>query len=623
MHSFRRKNKSQWNGSRKISQLNGHKKQIPLSPALLVRKCSEHPKLAKALFVSILISWVGLVALFISNLPSIKHASAALSPLSARDKHNQPQQRRTLSPDHANAAISTVSATAAPIIKRQVKKPPPMRKGQDGRESIHQSARDRITSALLAKLPGSHMPPHPKPKDNRAKQLRAQTGVRQMRRAAEKPLPTKKKQNKTESAQQSTQDALESSKPYVQKSADMSSYDVQKLYAFAAENYLDKKTMMGEDDDSLDTYFAVDDDAVRGKDYTFPEGRQGFCSTPSFYRLYRPNCNELHSTVSTSQWLTGEEYMRKHHQSRYLASGAFRQVFLLERQFPSNSDEVVFKTMKRFSSGNGRTFEERAAYDPEEVKKNFDLYDDMRKDSMVMEQLTSSPRIADIYSFCALSSIIEYAPGNIEKSVMPTGGEKEDDDDPAPVNQIAPLRKLEMALELAKGIATMHGHSDGVIANVDVQIGQFCRGKDGLIKVLDFNRAEVMMYDEDRDEYCKFENGSPPDGSQRAPEEIIDAPLTEKIDVYSLGNVFYTILTGLLVNRKYNTPKAHWRITHGKTEEFDVDYFVSRSPAEMALVEVIQWCWTFKVEERPSVFQIVEYLEDEIKKNISSENTAQ
>ncbi len=61
----------------------------------------------------------------------------------------------------------------------------------------------------------------------------------------------------------------------------------------------------------------------------------------------------------------------------------------------------------------------------------------------------------------------------------------------------------------------MHGHSDGVIANVDVQIGQFCRGKDGLVKILDFNRAEVMLYDEDQGEYCKFENGPPPDGSVR------------------------------------------------------------------------------------------------------------
>ena len=133
---------------------------------------------------------------------------------------------------------------------------------------------------------------------------------------------------------------------------------------------------------------------------------------------------------------------------------------------------------------------------------------------MVMEQLTSSNRITNIYSFCATSSLVEYAPGNLNKYVMPTDGVKEvDDDDPTPVNNIGAEEKLEMSLELAKGLAAMHGHSGGVIANVDVQLGQFSRGKDGLIKILDFNRAEAMLYDEIEEDYCKFENGSPPDGS--------------------------------------------------------------------------------------------------------------
>ena len=70
-----------------------------------------------------------------------------------------------------------------------------------------------------------------------------------------------------------------------------------------------------------------------------------------------------------------------------------------------------------------------------------------------------------------------------------------------------------MALELSKGLATMHGHAGGVIANVDVQLAQFGRGEDGLIKILDFNRAEVPLYDEKQERYCTFSNGVPLDGS--------------------------------------------------------------------------------------------------------------
>ena len=117
-----------------------------------------------------------------------------------------------------------------------------------------------------------------------------------------------------------------------------------------------------------------------------------------------------------------------------------------------------------------------------------------------------------------MSSIIEFVAGNIEKQVLPTHGKKNDDDvndndDPTPVNNIKPQKKLEMAMELALVIATIHGHKDGVIATADIQVSQFSRGTDGFLKMLDFNRAEAMLYDDTHNRYCRFENGVPPDGT--------------------------------------------------------------------------------------------------------------
>lgn len=40
------------------------------------------------------------------------------------------------------------------------------------------------------------------------------------------------------------------------------------------------------------------------------------------------------------------------------------------------------------------------------------------------------------------------------------------------------------------------------IAHVDVQFGQFFRGTDGLIKIIDFNRAEALLYDVEKEKYC-------------------------------------------------------------------------------------------------------------------------
>ena len=147
-------------------------------------------------------------------------------------------------------------------------------------------------------------------------------------------------------------------------------------------------------------------------------------------------------------------------------------------------------------------------------------------------------------------------------------------------------------------------------------------------------RAEVLLYEEERERYCTFMNGVPPNGSVsghrgvvvasdvsiflaefytsiqlRAPEEIIDAPLTEKIDVYALGNVLYSVLTGLEVNRRFDKRQAHRRLRQGKTEELDDRYFAARSPAEGVLVKVIRRCWTFDAARRPSIFEVVEALE--------------
>mmetsp|Transcript_42 Transcript_42/g.96 ORF Transcript_42/g.96 Transcript_42/m.96 type:complete len:537 (-) Transcript_42:268-1878(-) len=401
-----------------------------------------------------------------------------------------------------------------------------------------------------------------------------------------------------------------------------------------------------ENDDGWDDYYDTDDDKKRGEREQHLQEREEFCTRPSFYRLYRPTCNELHSYVSGYDWLFGEEGRRGH--SKYLGSGTYRNVFLLKRRITQSTatvgnekmqsapnerfDEVIFKTMRQFSRSNREeTFEEIIQYDPYEKYRRIELYDDMRKDAMVMELLTSSPRIANLYSFCGMSSLIEYAPGDVEKYVMPTGGyeptkspssgKRDEIVDDIPVNDsIPPREKLEIALEVAKGLATMHGHSDGPIAHVDVQFGQFFRGRDGTIKIIDFNRAEALLYDTEKEKYCPFSNGVPPDGSLRAPEEIIDSPLTEKIDVYSVGNVYYSILTGLLVNHHYDIKQSHHRVKHGQTERISMSFFKSRSAEEFALARVIKWCWTFDANERPSIFQVVEFLENELKINRDVEN---
>ncbi|KAL7441250.1 hypothetical protein ACHAXH_009149, partial [Discostella pseudostelligera] len=145
-------------------------------------------------------------------------------------------------------------------------------------------------------------------------------------------------------------------------------------------------------------------------------------------------------------------------------------------------------------------------FDPDD-KYTFTNYKEyMRMDAMVMERLTSSPRAIDIYSHCAMSSVIEFAPIDMQDYIMPTigytpkkilrRGAKHIGGWDGPLNSyISPEEKLEIALQMAKCLAVMHGYDGGPIVNVDVQVGQFFRGRDGMIKIVDFNRAEPLMYD--------------------------------------------------------------------------------------------------------------------------------
>ena len=417
--------------------------------------------------------------------------------------------------------------------------------------------------------------------------------------------------------------------------------------------------------DEWDAYYAFDDDTLRGtlglalsKDEDTHTAdldelkERDVCTTPSFFRLYNPTCNEIHASLSGYTWLLGEEvYSRrwkkkKHltaertHLSKYLSHGYYRDAFLFRPNHVSNDektgkpstqwDEVVFKTMITMYESETPTAEDDTinelglGFDPVHKYFFFMYMEDMRKDAMVMDLLSDNPRAIDLYSHCAMSSVIEFAPTDMEDYILPSlgyspkkllrRGKNKGGESDGPLNDyISPEEKLEIALEMAKALAAMHGFKDGVLAHVDMQVGQFFRGSDGLIKIVDYNRAEAVLYDAKNEKYCKWTNGEPADGVFRAPEENVDAPLTEAIDVYGIGNVFYALLTGRLVWEDFEYEERTRRIVEGETLEIPDSYLENESSHELA--RAIKACWTYDVESRPSIFEIVEFLEKAVAKH--------
>jgi serine/threonine protein kinase len=98
----------------------------------------------------------------------------------------------------------------------------------------------------------------------------------------------------------------------------------------------------------------------------------------------------------------------------------------------------------------------------------------------------------------------------------------------------------------------------GIMVHADIQPGQFLTTKDGRLKLNDFNRAQILLYSDEEQAYCRYKNGYG-NGNFRAPEEYVNMPINEKVDVWSFGNIVYALLTGLwpFPNIKFRKESKH------------------------------------------------------------------
>ena len=94
----------------------------------------------------------------------------------------------------------------------------------------------------------------------------------------------------------------------------------------------------------------------------------------------------------------------------------------------------------------------------------------------------------------------------------------------------------------------------------------------------------------------------------RAPEEYKDDPLNEKIDVWSLGNNMFGLLTGLspfYYIKDDNIIKK--KIKDGEIGFIDPRY-QNRSFTEGELANIIKLCWTYNPDDRIDIFQLAQLL---------------
>ncbi len=83
---------------------------------------------------------------------------------------------------------------------------------------------------------------------------------------------------------------------------------------------------------------------------------------------------------------------------------------------------------------------------------------------------------------------------------------------------------------------------------------------------------------------------------------------TEKIDVYSLGNVIFSILTGLYPFDDLEMEDAQKKVMNGETPPIPVEYLKSNHPIDKALVQAMKMCWVYNWQDRANASDVRDFL---------------
>ena len=168
--------------------------------------------------------------------------------------------------------------------------------------------------------------------------------------------------------------------------------------------------------------------------------------------------------------------------------GHFRDAWLFEAESQQQQQDFVYKRLRE--------------------RRKVDYWDVYRveKDAIVMERLTASPRIVDIYGYCSTTILSEAMGGEVWTDMVDGSGyvsQSELDQQPfGPKNNFTAVEKLKMALDMTEALAYMRGYAEGVLLHGDTHPEQWLRARDGTLKLNDFNNAQILDYDGTN--YCKL-----------------------------------------------------------------------------------------------------------------------
>ena len=199
-----------------------------------------------------------------------------------------------------------------------------------------------------------------------------------------------------------------------------------------------------------------------------------------------PECKPMHKW-QTSQYPTctviHEQRLIDNELGKFLASGAFRQTFEIYDQ--QTDSPVAMKTIRDRRKEN--------LFTPFYLDRH-------RVDALIYERTSASPWITDIYGFCGLSGLFEFAGGGTMEDII-------FDEEDKKRKSLSRIEKLALAVEAASAIADLHSidsiNGYSAMIHGDIYLNQFVR-IGNRFKLNDFNRGHLMYWNEKKQESCPY-----------------------------------------------------------------------------------------------------------------------
>lgn len=236
------------------------------------------------------------------------------------------------------------------------------------------------------------------------------------------------------------------------------------------------------------------------------------CYRPKWSFDVSPSCNRFHEDITLERPF-GVAHQR--YSMSYLAKGHFRSTWLFaDGTRDCDLGKFVLKTNRL------------------EKRRKFNAYSmsQAQIEAVTMLQMqsispSSSRRTTDIYGHCATSLMVElgqpiadeirprFIASDTDRWMLQKRLKKEQVDDVKPMNSLTSEEKLRIAVQMAEGLAMMHGNYKGAIANHDLSLEQYLlirssnsnhTENDFTIKLNDFNKAKILHWNPVKQEYCTF-----------------------------------------------------------------------------------------------------------------------